>query len=169
MHSHALLMILHCQQLASQHVLLSCMPCAGMQGHTGRVSCLALSPSGRLLASGQITYLGFTAGAQLLEPASDRTPSESTRMTQHHAPTTVPPHTQHLLCCCPACRHHHLGPGDPQLAAQAAAAEGELTLLFSCAELQRGGAEILAWRRRGSGWRLRLPHANEPQGDSPPL
>lgn len=33
-----------------------------MQGHTGRVSCLALSPSGRLLASGQITYMGFTAG-----------------------------------------------------------------------------------------------------------
>lgn len=32
-----------------------------LQGHTGRVSCLALSPSGRLLASGQLTYLGFTA------------------------------------------------------------------------------------------------------------
>jgi cilia- and flagella-associated protein 52 len=29
-----------------------------LQGHTGQVSCLALSPSGRYLASGQETYLG---------------------------------------------------------------------------------------------------------------
>eukprot|EP00878_Enallax_costatus_P038121 GHUV01043278.1.p1 GENE.GHUV01043278.1~~GHUV01043278.1.p1 ORF type:complete len:223 (+),score=51.96 GHUV01043278.1:1178-1846(+) len=32
-----------------------------LQGHTDRVSCLALSPTGRYLASGQITYMGFTA------------------------------------------------------------------------------------------------------------
>lgn len=41
-----------------------------LQGHTGRVSCLALSPSGRLLASGQITYLGFTAGAHRIDRGS---------------------------------------------------------------------------------------------------
>lgn len=32
-----------------------------LQGHTDKVSCLALSKSGRYLASGQITYMGFTA------------------------------------------------------------------------------------------------------------
>ena len=32
-----------------------------LQGHTDKVSCLSLSPSGRYLASGQITYMGFTA------------------------------------------------------------------------------------------------------------
>lgn len=32
-----------------------------LQGHTDKVSCLALSNSGRYLASGQITYMGFTA------------------------------------------------------------------------------------------------------------
>jgi len=32
-----------------------------LQGHTDEVSCLALSKSGRFLASGQITYMGFTA------------------------------------------------------------------------------------------------------------
>jgi hypothetical protein len=43
-----------------------------LQGHTGRVSCLALSPSGRLLASGQITYLGFTAGELSCSSASGK-------------------------------------------------------------------------------------------------
>eukprot|EP00898_Chlorokybus_atmophyticus_P004018 jgi/Chlat1/4617/Chrsp293S00812 len=32
-----------------------------LQGHSDNVSCLALSPSGRLLASGQVTYMGFSA------------------------------------------------------------------------------------------------------------
>jgi len=32
-----------------------------LQGHTDRISALALSKSGRLLASGQLTYLGFAA------------------------------------------------------------------------------------------------------------
>nr|A8ILK1.1 RecName: Full=Cilia- and flagella-associated protein 52 [Chlamydomonas reinhardtii] len=32
-----------------------------LQGHSDKVSCLALSRSGRYLASGQITYMGFTA------------------------------------------------------------------------------------------------------------
>ncbi|XRA99932.1 cilia- and flagella-associated protein 52 [Pycnococcus provasolii] len=32
-----------------------------LQGHTDEVSCIAISKSGRYLASGQITYLGFTA------------------------------------------------------------------------------------------------------------
>mmetsp|Transcript_4864 Transcript_4864/g.10439 ORF Transcript_4864/g.10439 Transcript_4864/m.10439 type:complete len:634 (-) Transcript_4864:766-2667(-) len=32
-----------------------------LQGHSDKVSCLALSKSGRYLASGQITYMGFTA------------------------------------------------------------------------------------------------------------
>jgi hypothetical protein len=32
-----------------------------LQGHTDKVSCIALSPSGRYLASGQSTYLGFVA------------------------------------------------------------------------------------------------------------
>lgn len=32
-----------------------------LQGHSDKVSCLALSRSGRYLASGQVTYMGFTA------------------------------------------------------------------------------------------------------------
>jgi WD40 repeat protein len=32
-----------------------------LQGHTDKVTCMALSPSGRFLASGQMTYMGFTA------------------------------------------------------------------------------------------------------------
>lgn len=32
-----------------------------LQGHTDKVSCVALSSSGRYLASGQSTYLGFVA------------------------------------------------------------------------------------------------------------
>lgn len=33
----------------------------GLQGHENNVSCLALSPSGQYLASGQITHSGFAA------------------------------------------------------------------------------------------------------------
>lgn len=32
-----------------------------LQGHSDRVTCMSLSPSGRYLASGQVTYLGFQA------------------------------------------------------------------------------------------------------------
>jgi cilia- and flagella-associated protein 52 len=32
-----------------------------LQGHTDRVTCIAVSPSGRFLASGQITYMGYQA------------------------------------------------------------------------------------------------------------
>ncbi|CAD7696135.1 unnamed protein product [Ostreobium quekettii] len=32
-----------------------------LQGHTDKVSCLAISRSGKYLASGQVTYMGFTA------------------------------------------------------------------------------------------------------------
>jgi WD40 repeat protein len=42
-------------------VLLPAVRVRIQQGHTGKVSCLALSPSGRLLASGQTTYLGYKA------------------------------------------------------------------------------------------------------------
>ena len=34
-----------------------------LQGHSDRVTCLALSPSGRYLASGQVTHQGFKADA----------------------------------------------------------------------------------------------------------
>lgn len=32
-----------------------------LQGHSDKVSCVAISKSGRYLASGQITYMGFCA------------------------------------------------------------------------------------------------------------
>lgn len=38
-----------------------------LQGHSDRVACLAISKSGRYLASGQITYMGFCADIILWE------------------------------------------------------------------------------------------------------
>ena len=32
-----------------------------LQGHSDRVTCMALSPSGKFLATGQVTHLGFQA------------------------------------------------------------------------------------------------------------
>ncbi|GMH45198.1 hypothetical protein BSKO_13155 [Bryopsis sp. KO-2023] len=46
-------------------VVLRCKDDVGnqefLQGHSDKVSCLALSPSGKYLASGQVTYMGFNA------------------------------------------------------------------------------------------------------------
>ena len=33
-----------------------------LQGHADTVSCLAISKSGKFLASGQVTHMGFAAG-----------------------------------------------------------------------------------------------------------
>jgi hypothetical protein len=66
-----------------------------LQGHTGRVSCLALSQSGRLLASAQTTYLGFKAGAALVAGCQ-----AATRLAKQRAGTR-------LSCGCPHAVHHN--------------------------------------------------------------
>ena len=41
-----------------------------LHGHKDRVSCVAMSPSGRYLASGQVTHMGFTVRIRALESPS---------------------------------------------------------------------------------------------------
>lgn len=66
-------------------------------------------------------------------PHASTMPAFMQHITWSHCTATVrvPGDSHHLATGCAvllSCRHHHLGPGDPQPAAQTAAAEGETAL-----------------------------------------
>lgn len=63
-----------------------------LQGHTGQVSALALSPSGRYLASGQETYLGAWPAPVGLGAACTAMQAPACGWALHHMPPcTWPP------------------------------------------------------------------------------
>ncbi len=62
-----------------------------LQGHSNKVSCLAVSSSGRYLASGQVTHMGFTADIIVWDIA---TRSLLHRMSLHKVRRPLHPHME---------------------------------------------------------------------------